>query len=130
MVQSKAGAALKSWLRDFLSSCLRRLKIPKIWRRALVVAIPKPMKPVGDPKSYRPISLLCVPYKILERLIYARVASILNNKSHLSSLISKTQRQLVLLLLPFSNPVFNNTQTFQHFVILFMWRRRNKRKLN
>ena len=45
-----AGAALKFWLRDFLSSCLRRLKIPKIWRRALVVAIPKPMKPVGDPK--------------------------------------------------------------------------------
>ena len=30
------------------------------------------MKPVGDPNSYRPISLLCVPYKILERLIYAR----------------------------------------------------------
>ena len=68
-----AGAALKSWLRDFLSSCLRRLKISKIWRRALVVAIPKPVKPVGNPKSYRPISLLCVPYKILERLIYARV---------------------------------------------------------
>ena len=43
-----AGAALKSWLRDFLSSCLRRLKIPKIWRRALVVAIPKPKKPVRD----------------------------------------------------------------------------------
>ena len=37
-----AGAALKSWLREFISSCLRRLKIPKIWRRALVVAIPKP----------------------------------------------------------------------------------------
>ena len=47
-----AGAALKSWLRDFLSSCLRPLKIPKIWRRALVVAIPKPTKPVWDPKSY------------------------------------------------------------------------------
>ena len=44
-----AGAALKSWLRDFLSSCLRQLKIPKISRRALVVAIPKPKKPVGDP---------------------------------------------------------------------------------
>ena len=68
-----ARAALKSWVRDFLSSCLRRLKIPKIWRRALVVAIPKPAKPVGDPKSYRPKSLLCVPYKILGRLIYARV---------------------------------------------------------
>ena len=42
-----AGAALKSWLHDFLSSCLHRLKIPKIWRRALVVAIPKPTKSVG-----------------------------------------------------------------------------------
>ena len=73
-----AGAALKSWLRDFLSSCLRRLKIPKIWRRALVVAIPKPTKPVRDPKSYRPISLLCVPYKILERLIYARVEQLID----------------------------------------------------
>ena len=45
-----AGAALKSWLRDFLSSYLRRLKIPKIWRRALMVAIPKPIKPVGPQK--------------------------------------------------------------------------------
>ena len=42
-----AGAALKSWLRDFISSCLRRLKIPKIWRRTVVVAIPKLAKPVG-----------------------------------------------------------------------------------
>ena len=73
-----AGAVLKSWLRDFLSSCLRRLKIPKIWRRALVVAIPKPGKFVGDPKSYRPISLLCVPYKILKRLIYARVEPLID----------------------------------------------------
>ena len=68
-----AGVALKSWLSDFLSSYLCRLKIPKIWRRALVVAIPKPGKPVGDPKSYRPIPLLCVPYEILESLIYNSV---------------------------------------------------------
>ena len=61
-----AGIALKSWLHGFLSSCLRQLKIPKAWRRALVVAIPQPKKPVEDPKSYCPISLLCVPYKILK----------------------------------------------------------------
>ena len=73
-----AGAALKSWLCDFLSSCLHRFKISKIWRRVLVVAIPKPAKPVGDPKSYRPISLLCVPYKILERLIYTRVEPLID----------------------------------------------------
>ena len=73
-----AGAALKSWLCVFISSCLRRLKIPKIWRRALVVAIPKLAKFVGEPKSYRPISLLCVPYKILEKLIYARVEPLID----------------------------------------------------
>ena len=33
---------------------------------------------MGDPKSYRPISLLCVSYKILERLIYARVESLID----------------------------------------------------
>ena len=73
-----AGAALKSCIEVLVFSCLRRLKIPKIWRRALVVAIPNPAKSVGDPKSYRPISLLCVPYKILERLIYARVEPLID----------------------------------------------------
>ena len=47
-----AGGAFKSWLCDFISSSLCLLKIPKIWRRALAVAIPKPMKPMGNPKSY------------------------------------------------------------------------------
>jgi len=46
-----AGSALKSWFCDFLNSCMRKLKIPKIWRRALLVAIPKPEKPLGDPNS-------------------------------------------------------------------------------
>ena len=77
-VITHAGATLKSWLRGFLSSSLRHLKIPKVWKRALVVAIPKLKKPVEDPKSYRPISLLCVPCKILERLIHARVERIVD----------------------------------------------------
>jgi len=46
-----AGSALKSWFCDFLTSCMRQLKIPKVWRRALIVAILKPEKPLGDPKS-------------------------------------------------------------------------------
>ena len=56
-----AGAALNSWLCGFLSSCLHHLKIPNVWRRALVVAILKLKTSVKDPKSYRPISLFCVP---------------------------------------------------------------------
>ena len=48
------------------------------WISTYSDAIPKPNKPVGDPKSYRPISLLCVPYKILKRLIYARFEPIVD----------------------------------------------------
>lgn len=57
---------------SFLSTCFRKTKLPKSWRRASVIALPKPNKSADDPKSYRPISLLSVPYKILERLIHSR----------------------------------------------------------
>jgi len=45
-----ARSALKSWFCDFLSSCMRQLKIPKIWRGALIVAIPKP-ETIGGPSE-------------------------------------------------------------------------------
>ena len=38
----------------------------------------KPSKPPGDPKSYRPTSLLRIPYKIMKRLIYARIKPIID----------------------------------------------------
>ena len=62
------GKKASSWLCSFPSTCLRRSKIPKTWRRANIIALPKPNKPRDDPKGYRPISLLRVPYRILERL--------------------------------------------------------------
>ena len=60
------------WVRKFYFFFLEHTVIPKIWRRATVVAILKRNKPADDPKSYRPISLLCVSYMILGRLIFAR----------------------------------------------------------
>ena len=72
-----SGGNFRNWLRRFFSLCFQRLVIPKIWRKASVVAILKPKKPVDDPKSYRPISLLCVPFKVLERLLLTPLESIL-----------------------------------------------------
>jgi len=40
-----ARSTLKSWFCNFLTSCMRQLKIPTIWRRELIVVIPKPEKP-------------------------------------------------------------------------------------
>jgi len=50
---------------------MRQHKLPKIWKRAVRVAFPKPKKHRGtkEPPSY--ISAVC-PIKILERLTYAR----------------------------------------------------------
>ena len=50
----------------------------KICRRELMVAILKLNKPLEDTKSYRPISLLCVPFKILKRLIYACIKLVID----------------------------------------------------
>ena len=43
-----------------------------------MVAIPKPMKLSGEAKRYRPISLLCVPYKIMERFIYSHIEPVVD----------------------------------------------------
>ena len=69
------------------NSCLpdRRVleKLPRSQHRPSLITRPRfamvvPGMPVTDPKSYRPISLLCFPYKILERLIYAHVAPLID----------------------------------------------------
>ncbi|CAB3238946.1 unnamed protein product [Arctia plantaginis] len=51
------------------NSCLQGLKIPKLWRRAKVVAILMPGKCPSDPKSYHPISLLCYSFKLFGRML-------------------------------------------------------------
>ena len=68
-----AGDAATKWLCQYMSTCLERCKIPKIWRKATVIDLPKPNKPKDDSKSYRPISRLCIPFKLLERMIHGRI---------------------------------------------------------
>ena len=60
------------YVSSFLPACTD-LKFSRSWRRALVVAILKLMKSIGVPKSDRPIFLLLVSDKILDRLIYPLV---------------------------------------------------------
>ena len=72
------GPRCLEWLRGFYSNCFSNLTKPKIWRNATVIAIPKLNKPTDDPKNYRPISLLRVPFKLLERLLLARLEPIID----------------------------------------------------
>ncbi|XP_071483046.1 uncharacterized protein [Diadema antillarum] len=69
------GLASKHWL---LSMYMERCYIPKIWRRARVIALLKPGKDASAAKSYRPISLLCHTYKLFERLILTRLVDVVD----------------------------------------------------
>jgi hypothetical protein len=68
------GPLARQWLAAFFTRISREYKIPKIWRKAKVIAIEKPGKDPSLAASYRPISLLSVCYKLLERLILQRVS--------------------------------------------------------
>ena len=74
------GNTAKYWLLDMLNECTSTKHIPSIWRKAKVIAIPKPGKDPSSPKSYRPISLLCIPYKLYERLILMRISPLVDEK--------------------------------------------------
>ena len=54
--------------------------IPPAWRKAKVVAISKPGKDPSSPKSYRPISLLCITYKLYERVLLQRLMPLIDSK--------------------------------------------------
>ena len=72
------GTECQHWLRMFMTNCMSRMKIPKIWRRAKIIAILKPGKSPEEAGSYRPISLLSVCFKLVERLIYNRLLPVVD----------------------------------------------------
>ena len=67
------GPATTKWLSQFLTRCITEYNIPKQWRKAKIIAIPKPGKDPYAVTSYRPISLLSVTNKLLERIILQRI---------------------------------------------------------
>ena len=65
--------AAKEWLLQLYNYCLATHKLPKVWKKAHVMALLKPEKDPSVPKNYRPISLLSHTYKLFERLLLNRI---------------------------------------------------------
>ena len=63
------------WILALFNQCLENSKIPNIWKKARVIALLKPGKTPDSPRNYRPISLLCVLYKVYERIFLTRVST-------------------------------------------------------
>jgi hypothetical protein len=60
-------------LADIINASLKSGHVPKIWKEASVVMIPKPMKDHTKVENYRPISLLNTLSKLVERIIQSRI---------------------------------------------------------
>ena len=73
-VLQNIGPAAARWLQAFYDDMMATANNPKIWRSANVIAIRKHGKHIDEPTSYRPISLLCCCYKLLEHLLLTRLA--------------------------------------------------------
>ena len=63
------GRRAISYLTSLVNLSLKSSNLPFIWKQALMLPVPKPGKPAPISTSYRPISLLCLASKILERLV-------------------------------------------------------------
>ena len=72
------GPVTKKWLLQLYNHCLTTHKLPKIWKKAHVIALLKPGKDPSIPKSYRPISLLSHTYKLFERLLLNRIGPVVD----------------------------------------------------
>ena len=70
------------WLRLFLSDCLEKTVMPSVWKQARVPAILQQKKVETDQTSYRPISFLCIAYRLREGLILSYINEIV--ELHLS----------------------------------------------
>lgn len=64
----------------FFTDILQTDRIPHLLKRSKIIAILKPGKPNDMPQSYRPIALLSMIYKLLERLLYNRISQKILNE--------------------------------------------------
>lgn len=67
------GPKAIEWLRCFFNDILRMKNVPSIFKKTKIIAILKPGKKPDSAVNFRPISLLSILYKLLERLLYKRI---------------------------------------------------------
>lgn len=75
LVQS--GRNVRVWFSEFMPNVMVSNELPAILKKTKIITMLKSVKSSELPESYRPIALLSVTLKILERLIYNRVSPVI-----------------------------------------------------
>jgi hypothetical protein len=73
-----SGLRTKKWIVDLFNDILTSGKIPKLFKRGKAIKIPKPGKDGSDPSNFRPIALLSIVFKILERMILQQIQPLID----------------------------------------------------
>ena len=83
MLKSTANSIVPS-VTTLFNLSLQRGRIPKGWKQSMIVPIPK-NSPANSPKDYRPISLLGILSKVLERHVHSIISQHLAQHHPLSN---------------------------------------------
>ena len=76
---------IKFFVMNAINFCYAKGQMPLSWRQSIITCLPKGTKDRTFLKNCRPISLLCVPYKIISGVIAERI------KPYLDQIISQSQ---------------------------------------
>ena len=71
-------------LTKIINASIKIHYVPRSWKEATVVMLPKPMKDHKQPENYRPISLLNTLSQLLERIILVRLRAWISTNKILS----------------------------------------------
>ena len=66
-------------------SSLEQRTVPSIWKKALITPVHRKGSQT-DPSNYRPISLTCIPCKVMEHIVYSHVMSHLEHHNILTDI--------------------------------------------
>ena len=92
LLKELPDSALKTLL-DMYNIIYTKKLFPDIWRKAIVIPIPKPGKNKSDKNNYRPIALTCNMCKILEKMINNRLRQFLDKNNILNNCQSGFRKQ-------------------------------------
>ncbi|KAL4101204.1 hypothetical protein QTP88_021224 [Uroleucon formosanum] len=71
------GPKARLWLANVLFEIFVTGNIPRAWKTANIIALLKPGKPADNPNSYRPVALLSVLSKLMERIILKKISPVI-----------------------------------------------------